>query len=615
MSTNSWKKIFTPGPYGRLRWAIIGIAVLFIFALFIDVTGINNPVSRGFTNVAKAIPIVRDIPVWPQIQLNPIDNSKSLVFKSAKDLDFTKYGFPFTEGLDLKGGAHLTYDADVTNIPQADRASALNGVRDVIERRVNTLGVSEPLVQTNQQGNTWRVLVDLAGITDVNTAIKMIGETPTLEFKEQNTNVATMTPELTAKMNADNAAIKLQAEDVLKKALAGEDFGALAKQYSQDPGSKDNGGLYQGVKKGQFVAQLDEVIFNKLKPGEIDTELVQSDFGYHIVKLEKINGTGTAETVDMRHILLLTKKPADYGIVSNEWSDTQLTGKQLTKASVELNPSTGVPEISLEFNSDGANLFADITKRNVGKPVAIFLDGQIISSPRVDEAILSGKAVINGNFTLTDAKLLAQRLNAGALPVPIKLISQTTVGASLGSESVNKSLAAGIFGLILVIIFMLAYYRLPGLLAIMALGVYVALNLMFFKLIPVTLTLAGIAGFILSIGMAVDANVLIFERLKEELRAGRESSSAVDEGFRRAWSSVRDSNISSLITCVILYWFGSSLVKGFAFTLALGILLSMFSAVTITRQLLKLFSHWKVAKSEWLYGVGKKKAVVKAENK
>jgi len=235
--------------------------------------------------------------------------------------------------------------------------------------------------------------------------------------------------------------------------------------------------------------------------------------------------------------------------------------------------------------------------------LAIFLDGQPISIPRVNEPILSGQAVISGSFTLQDAKLLAQRLNAGALPVPIELISQTTVGATLGNDSVQKSLVAGFWGLILVAIFMILYYRLPGLLAVKALLIYTVIILALFKLIPVTLTLAGIAGFILSIGMAVDANVLIFERLKEELRAGRDLTTAVEQGFRRAWSSIRDSNISSLITCAILFWFGSSIIKGFALTLAIGTLVSMFSAITITRQVLRLIAKWKISHGDWLYGV------------
>jgi preprotein translocase subunit SecD len=242
----------------------------------------------------------------------------------------------------------------------------------------------------------------------------------------------------------------------------------------------------------------------------------------------------------------------------------------------------------------------------VGKPVAIFLDGAPISIPNVQEPILGGKAVITGNFSTTEAKQLTQRLNAGALPVPVTLVSQQTVGATLGQAAVQKSLIAGLWGLIIVALFMILYYRLPGLLAVCALLVYTSISLTVFKLFPgFTLTLAGITGFILSIGMAVDANILIFERMKEELKNGKDLSKAIDDGFTRAWTSIRDSNVSSLITCLILYLFGSSIIRGFALTLALGILVSMFSAIVITRQFLLLVARWKISRVNWLYNVKK----------
>jgi len=239
------------------------------------------------------------------------------------------------------------------------------------------------------------------------------------------------------------------------------------------------------------------------------------------------------------------------------------------------------------------NLFAQITKENVGKPLAIYLDGSAISVPNVKEEITSGKAQITGRFTAEEAKTLVSRLNSGALPIPIELISQQTVGASLGEEVLYKSIYAGIVGILAVAVFLLLWYRLLGFAAILALAIYASVVLMLFKLIPVTLTAAGIAGFILSVGVAVDANILIFERIKEELRsglpAGRQGKTlqaAVPEGFSRAWTSIRDSNISTLITAAILYWFGSSVVKGFALTLGVGVLVSMFSAFTITRTFL-----------------------------
>ncbi|MFA5135746.1 MAG: protein translocase subunit SecD, partial [Patescibacteria group bacterium] len=280
----------------------------------------------------------------------------------------------------------------------------------------------------------------------------------------------------------------------------------------------------------------------------------------------------------------------------------------LKSAAVEFNQNTGEPEVNLEFDSDGAKLFAEITKRNVGKQVAIYLDGTAISVPTVDQEITGGNAVISGNFTIDEAKTLARRLNAGALPVAITLISQQTIGPSLGRISIARSFFAGLIGVILVALFMIAYYRLPGLLATIALGIYTLLVLAIFKLWPITLTLAGIAGFILSIGMAVDANILIFERTREELRSGRSLKSSIDEGFKRAWLSIRDSNVSSIITALILAWFGTSIIKGFAITLAIGIIVSLFSAITITRTFFRLVSGDWLDRHRWLIGPGLSKS-------
>jgi preprotein translocase subunit SecD len=282
------------------------------------------------------------------------------------------------------------------------------------------------------------------------------------------------------------------------------------------------------------------------------------------------------------------------------WKNTGLSGKDVQHAQLEFDSTSNRPQVLLTFNDEGKKLFAEITKRDVGKLVAIFLDGSPISIPRVQQEITDGSAVISGSFDVAEAKLLAQRLNAGALPVPITLLSQQTIGASLGQDSLQKSLYAGLIGFLIVVSFMILYYRLPGLLASLALAMYTAFSLAIFKLLGITLTLSGIAGVILSIGMAVDANILIFERLKEELRNGRPLASAIDEGFKRAWTSIRDSNVSSLITCAILYSFTSSSVRGFAVTLALGIGISMFSAITVTRSLLRLVASWTV-KHPWLY--------------
>lgn len=279
---------------------------------------------------------------------------------------------------------------------------------------------------------------------------------------------------------------------------------------------------------------------------------------------------------------------------------TNLTGADLKKALVTFGGSGAKsgPQVSIEFTSEGAQKFGEITKRNIGKPLAIFLDGTPVSAPIVEQEILGGSAVISGNFTSTEAKELSIQLNAGALPVPIEIIKQQTIGAALGNESIQKSLIAGIIGIVSVGIFMVAYYGIYGLLADIALIIYTLLVLAIFRtglfmIPPVTLTLAGIAGFILSIGMAVDANILTFERMKEELRSGKTGKIALETGFNRAWTSIRDSNVSSLITATILYMFGTSVVKGFALTLAIGVLVSMFSAIVVTRTLLRMMPRFK----------------------
>lgn len=393
---------------------------------------------------------------------------------------------PFRLGLDLLGGTHLVYQADIEQIEGRDIGEAMQGVRDVIERRVNLFGVAEPVVQISGDD---RLIVELAGIKDVNQAIQQIGETPFLEFKEE----------------------KIDAQAIVD-----------AQQNGQ---------------------RLDE----------------------------------------------------------DPFQSTGLNGKHLKRAEVTFDQQGLSSQVSLELNDEGAKLFADITKRNVGKRVAIYLDGIPISIPVVQEEIPSGRAVINGNFTINETKLLVTRLNAGALPVPIKLISQQTIGASLGAESLAKSLKAGVYGLIFVAIFMVLFYRLPGIIAVIALLIYVLIVLSFYKLIPVTLTLAGIAGFILSLGMAVDANILIFARMKEELKLGKGLNAAMHEGFRRAWLSVRDSHVTALIGAFFLYSFTTSIVKGFALTLGIGVLTSLLTAIVITRGFLNLFTGSKFEKVKWLF--------------
>lgn len=285
------------------------------------------------------------------------------------------------------------------------------------------------------------------------------------------------------------------------------------------------------------------------------------------------------------------------------FASTGLTGADLKRAQVVFSQggagSTGA-QVGIEFNVEGAQKFQEITKRNVGKPLAIFLDNEPLSynPPIVQQEIIGGNAVISGNFTTDEAKALTVQLNAGALPVPIEIIEQRVIGPSLGEESVKASVIAGAIGLLTVIFYMAFYYGVWGIIADIALIIYTLFVLVIFKtglflIPPVTLTLPGIAGFILSIGMAVDANILIFERMKEEKRWGKSAKQALEAGFNRAWSSIRDSNISSLITAGILYFIGTGLVKGFAITLAIGVLVSMFTAIFVTKTILKLVTRNK----------------------
>lgn len=287
---------------------------------------------------------------------------------------------------------------------------------------------------------------------------------------------------------------------------------------------------------------------------------------------------------------------AEYLIYSGFTKLTDLTGKNLKKSEVTFDQNTGNPLVSLEFENSGAKTFEEITRRNIKKPVAIFLDNLILSAPVVEEAIIGGSAIIRGDFSLDEAKKLSIQLNAGALPVPVKVIEQKTIGATLGQESITKSIRGGIIGLIMVGVFMIAIYGKLGIIADTALLIYGLISLALFKIIPITMTLPGVAGFILSIGMAVDANILIFERMKEELRKGRNWETAMELGFGRAWDSIRDANTTTLITCFILFnplnWnflITSGMVRGFALTLALGIFTSLFTGIVVTRTLMRYF--------------------------
>ena len=399
----------------------------------------------------------------------------------------------FRYGLDLNGGTSLTYVADLSKINEANKDAAnastsvststgqkvqtvdssklnvqdsMDGLRDVIEKRVNAFGVAESIIRTEYSRYTdeHRLVVELPGITNIDEAIEMIGDTPNLEFK----------------------------------------------------------------------------------------------------LLNEITDSTT-------------------GATSTELIDTGLNGNYLKKSILSFDPYTNKPQVVLSFNDEGKKIFADITKNNIGKQVAIYLDGQAISSPTIQQEITGGEATISGNFTTVEAKTLVTRLNSGALPVPIKLASSQVIEATLGEQAKTDGLIAGEIALAIIIILMIIWYRLPGLLAGLSLMVYVGIVLILFKAIPVVLTAAGIAGFIISIGIAIDANILIFERLKEEIKRGKTLSEAVEEAFHRAWTSIRDSNIASILVALILFYFGSSLLAGFGLVFGIVVLVSMFDAMFISK--------------------------------
>lgn len=388
--------------------------------------------------------------------------------------------FAFKLGLDLSGGSQLTYNADTSKVAADQVADAMSALQTVIERRVNAFGVSEPVVQTEQAGalgnGAYRLIVQLPGVTDVNEAVAMIGQTPTLDF--------------------------------------------------------------------QLV-----------KPG---------------FEASTTNPDGSLNT--------------------NAFQETGLTGKYLTSATIQFgNGSSALqtqPTVVVNFNADGTKLFSQITDQNVGHQLAIFLDGRLLSAPTIQERIDNGTAVISGNFTAQSAKDLATNLSLGALPVPIVLASTQSIGATLGDQAAHAGMLAGLLGFLVLSVFMILWYRLPGVVAVVSLVIYCALMLALFKLIPVVLTAAGIAGFILSVGLAVDANILIAERMKEELAAGASSNEAIRHGFSRAWSAIRDSNVAHIIAAVILFWMGTSIIRGFALVFGLGVVVSLLSAIVISRTFL-----------------------------
>jgi len=528
--------------------------------------------------------------------------------------------FRINLGLDLQGGLHLEYLLDLTDIPDAQKQDAVDAAQAVIERRVNALGVGEPIIQTAQRGRERYLIVELPGIKDIQRAKDVIKETPFLEFREERSQEeidAVLKPRKDANATKD-AKQKEKAQSILQRALAGEDFGALAKEFSEDPGSKDKGGDLGFVKKGTLVPAFDAVLFDDaLKDGSVYDKLVETQFGWHIIKKYETRGEGDAREVHVAHILLAkTPLPVTEDM---RYKPTELTGKYLDGAVVNFTGGSGgvsAPAVSLQFNSEGAKIFGDLTKKNLGKTMAIYIDGHLVTAPVIQAVIANGQAEITGNYTLDEAKKLAGRLNEGALPVPIELVSQQSVEASLGAQALNKSIVAGGIGLLFVALYMLFYYRLLGLIAAGAITVYAATIITLFKLssalgtgLSITMTLAGFAGLILSIGMAVDANILIFERIREELERGRGLRLAVEEGFKRAWSAIRDGNISTIITALILMTtLGTGFVKGFAIILIIGVLVSMFTAIVLVKIIMHFTFGAFLEKHLWLiYNVRRKK--------
>ncbi len=536
-------------------------------------------------------------------------------------------------GLDLQGGIHLEYAIDLNNIHDGngngttvdEEAAALDAVQAVVERRVNAFGVGEPIVQRIVAGNEQRIVVELPGLRDVEAAKNVIKETPFLDFREDVSN----DPATSTFLNDINEKAKNMAKDLLARIRAGEDFVQLAKEHSDDAFSAQHGGDLGFVEEDVLPSALNNVVFSEnFADGSVYPELVETDSGWHILKKEgertverpkkdKLTGTvidGEKESVrevHVRHIFIAKKTIADFP--ERAWKPTQLTGAQLESADYDPGRASrsGIaePSVLLNFNDEGTRMFADITKGHIGERFAIFVDNELVSAPVIRAEITNGQAQITGNFTQDEAKVLAGRLNEGALPVPITLVSQQSIDASLGAVALHAGLKAGVAGLLLTMLYMIFYYRFFGFVAAVALAIYAMTVIALFKLsgllpsgLAITLTLSGIAGFILSVGMAVDANILIFERIKEERRRGKTLKSAVAIGFERAWPSIRDGNVSTLLICIILIGVGSGFVQGFAIILFIGVVVSMFTAVVLVRVFLRTVAGERLEKIKWLIG-------------
>ena len=552
-------------------------------------------------------------------------------------------------GLDLQGGGHLVYQANLTDPDTGESlevsADQMESLKRTIERRVNGAGLGEPIIQILGAD---RLLVQLPGVSDLERAKSYIGETARLEFKRREILVPRDVTEITSDDIVGvtigyfpEAEPEPTAEGATSTEATPESEPAEAessKQVFALVEFTDNGAAaFQAIYARLFVTlvtfQNAQVTGgNAPPPSFLDVtlegpeQLRMSDvlaFSIQQVATSTTYGIAVSSTSPAGEPPTLEEVVALVGespsILFTEIQgavdeDIGLTGDDLARAFPGQHTASGQPIVNLEFNDTGTRIFGELTQDIIAKEqttgvrdqIAIFLDGVELVSPEVRSAITAGTAIIEGNFTIERVQDLALLLEGGRLPVPIELIQERDVDAILGADSLAKSVVAGIVGLALVLTFMILYYRLPGLAAAIALLIYSALVLAVFKILPVTLTLSGVAALILSIGMAVDANILIFERMKDELRAGRTLLMSINIGFDRAWPAIRDGNVSTLITCAILFWFadqlGASIVQGFAATLAIGVGISMFTAITVSRTLLRFLATTRATRTNriWL---------------
>jgi protein-export membrane protein SecD len=544
-------------------------------------------------------------------------------------------------GLDLQGGSHLIYQAlnPETNLPEEITSDQMEALSKTIERRINSSGLGEPIIQIIGED---RLLVQLPGIKDPGRAKSLIGETARLEFKHRTTDVP---PKPLTNIVAEDL-ISITADAIsTDKTLKSDDNPDSENTTEYAEGVVFEFSEMGAIKFNEVVADLQLSMVNAINSAELGQNppaparlgvniegaepLRFETNGLQIVRLEQKDGEGNKFVIalpsspDGTSSLSIEEAKAKLGTsptVNFELSeghideDIGLSGDDLDSAYPSQHQSSGVPIVNIEFNERGTREFGELTtdiyakqqSTGVRDQIAIILDGNELIAPVVNSPITQGTAIIQGpDFTIERVKDLALLLESGRLPVPIQLIQERDVDAMLGADSLRKSVIAGITGLCLVLLFMILYYRVPGVMASISLLIYAIIVLAIFKMIPVTLTLSGVAAAILSIGMAVDANILIFERMKDEIRAGRTMLSSVNIGFNRAWPAIRDGNVSTLITCAILYWFsdqlGATIVQGFAITLAIGVMISMFTAITISRTFMRVIALTPLSRKTRLF--------------